>query len=81
MKYNLEMRCSRCVLNHNVQNECEKTVINNYIWYIIATDGGQLATTTCFGHRGGRRQVVHTKVDKLIQYANTDGLMSRFRTP
>ena len=44
---------------------------HNYIWYLMATDGGQVATTTCFGHHGGHSQVVHTKVNKLIHYANT----------
>ena len=53
---------------------------HNCIWYLIAGDGGQLATTTCFGHHGGRRQVVHTKVDNLIQYANTYILMPRHQT-
>jgi hypothetical protein len=49
-----------------------KTVINTTILGIfIASDGGNLATTTCFGPHGGHRQVLHTKVGKLIQYANT----------
>jgi len=41
----------------------KKTVVNTTIF--------GLATTTRFGHHGGHHQVAHTKVDKLIQYANT----------
>jgi hypothetical protein len=67
---NFEVRHPRCVLNHNVENECEKSVTNTTILGIfIASDGGYLATTTCFGHHGGHRQVVHATVGKLIQHA------------
>jgi hypothetical protein len=65
--HNFDVWHSRCVLNHNVENECEKTVIDTTILGIfIASDGGYLATTTCFGPHGGHRQVVHTKFNIVI---------------
>jgi hypothetical protein len=50
----------------------KKTVLNTTILGIfIASNDGYLATTTCFGPHGAHRQVVHTKVGKLIKYENT----------
>jgi hypothetical protein len=69
-----EVGHSHCVLNHSVESKCENSHKHNSVWYLIANDGGWLATTTCFGRHGGHRQAVHTKVDELIQYANTNSL-------
>ena len=63
----LEVRHSRCVIKYNVESECENSHKYNYIWYLIASDGGWLATTTCFGQQGGHRQVVHTKVRGIFE--------------
>jgi hypothetical protein len=35
-KNNFEVRHPRCVLNHNVENKCEKTVINTTILYLYS---------------------------------------------
>ena len=54
---------------------CNKSHCRKWLWKKV------INTTTCFGHLGDHRHIVHTKVDKLIQYASTNILMSKFRTP
>jgi len=38
--YNFELRHSRCVLNHNVEMNVKNSHKHNYVWHLIASNGG-----------------------------------------